>query len=260
MRLCVVHINAEKGSQAYTALIDGIFAKAKRDETTIEHRYTRLRRAPDTVFAYPYFLNSVDVVEEIARAGEEGFDGAMVACSGDPGILVARSVTDIPVVGPFEAAIHLAASYGQLVGVVTVEDRAWADTCKTLVATNGLSGRCAGVRRIETPSLEAFTIGFQDPARIAADIESRSRELVDDGANVIILGSAGLSCIASAAGLVEVPGTGVPIFDVLTIGLKTLEMRVDLSERMGLPVTSRTGVTQRLPAEDKARVRALFDN
>lgn len=260
MRLCVVHINAERGSQAYTELIDGIFAKTKREDTAITHRFTRLRRASDTVFAYPYFLNTVDVVEQLASASREGFDGAMVACSGDPGVTVARSLAEIPIVGPFEASIHLAASYGRQVGVVTVADRVWADTCKSLVVANGLGGSCAGVRSIETPSFEAFTSGFQDPATVAEDILERSRELVADGANAIILGSAGLSCIASAAGLAEIPEAGVPIFDVLTVGLKTLEMRVDLSQRLGTPVTSRTGQTELLAAEDVDRVRALFQD
>ena len=122
MRLCVIHINAESGSGPYTEQIDAIFRKIKRPDTELVHRYTRLKRASDTIFAYPYLLNKLDVIHHFADADREGFDGAMVACSGDPGVAEARSLTSLPVVGPFEAALHLACGYAYKFGVVTVEE------------------------------------------------------------------------------------------------------------------------------------------
>lgn len=259
MKLCVIHINAEAGSGPYTEQIDAIFQRIKRPDTTLVHRYPRLKRASDTIFQYPYLLNKLDVIHHFIDADREGFDGAMVACSGDPGVAEARSLTDIPIVGPLEASLHLACGYAYKFGVVTVEDRAWAEVCEMLVASNGLIGRCAGVQRIDIPSHEAFTIGFAGGAQtVAAEIEKQARVLVDKGASAIILGSAGLSCIASHAGLTQIPGLGVPVFDVLSIGLKTLEMRVDLTVKHGLPVTSRTGYMERFSAEDTDRVRKLF--
>lgn len=259
MKLCVIHINAEKGSEPYTAQIDAIFNKIKRSDTTITHRYARLKRASDTIFQYPYFLNSLDVIHHFVAADREQFDGAMVACSGDPGVSVARSLASIPIVGPFEAALHLACGYAYKFGVVTVQDRAWLDACEMLVVSNGLRERCAGIRRIDISSQEAFTKGFSDGAAfVAAEIEKQARLLVDQGASAILLGSAGLSCIASHAGLNQIKDLGVPIFDVLSVGLKTLEMRVDLSQKLGLPVTSRNGYMQHLAANDVDRVRKLF--
>jgi allantoin racemase len=258
MRLCVVHINAEKGSEPYTELIDGIFHRVKRSDTEIVHRWAKLRRASDTVFAYPYMINAVDVVRCIAEASREGFDGAMVACSGDAGISQARTLTDMPVVGPWEATLHLAASYAYKFGVVTVEDRGWSEVCDSLVTSNGLQDRCAGVRRIEIPSAEAFTRGFADPAWVAAEIEVQARRLVEDGAGAIAIGSAGLSCIASAAGLSQLKDVGVPIFDTLCVGLKTLEMRVDLSAALDLPPISRLGYMERLDDASYERVTSLF--
>jgi allantoin racemase len=259
MKLCVIHINAESGSGPYTEQIDAIFQKIKRADTTLVHRYARLKRASDTIFAYPYLLNKLDVIHRFVDADREGFDGAMVACSGDPGVAEARSLASIPIVGPFEAALHLACGYAYKFGVVTVEDRAWSEVCEMLVASNGLLGRCAGVQRIDIPSHEAFTSGFGDgAATVAAEIEKQARVLVDKGASAIVLGSAGLSTIASHAGLNQIPGLGVPIFDVLSVGLKTLEMRVDLTTKLGLPVTSRTGYMEHFAAKDTERIRKLF--
>ncbi|WP_268761357.1 aspartate/glutamate racemase family protein, partial [Frankia sp. AvcI1] len=122
-------------------------------------------------------------------AGRSGVDGAMVACSGDPGITEARTLVDIPVVGPWEATLHLASSYAYRFGVVTVEDRAWAETCHSLIARNGLLDRCVGVERIETPSAKAFTEGFGNPDFVVEDIRRQAGKLVDRGAGAIVIGS-----------------------------------------------------------------------
>jgi allantoin racemase len=249
MKLAVVHINAERGSEPYTEMVSGLFDKVKRPDTEIVHRWAKLKRASDTVFAYPYLLNSVDVIHNLIDASRTGVDGVMVACSGDPGVIEARSAVDVPVVGPWEATLHLAASYAYRFGVVTVEDRAWGETCHSLIAKNGMLNRCVGG--------EAFTKGFFDPAPVVADVERQARKLIDAGAGAIVIGSAGLSTMTAAAGLTAIDGT-VPVFETLSVGLKTLEMRVDLTRGGGLPPTSRLGQTERIADSDADRVRALF--
>src|SRR5690606_10666599 len=97
-------------------------------------------------------------------AAREDFDGAMVACSGDPGVAEARTLSGIPIVGPMEATLHLACSYAYKFGIVTVKENSWAETCDMIVAANGLSSRYAGVERIGIPSTEAFATGFGDGA------------------------------------------------------------------------------------------------
>lgn len=258
MKLCIIHINAEKGSEPYTKLIDGIFEKIKEQRTELTHRFARLKRASDTIFAYPYTINSLDVVHRFAEASNEGFDGAMVACCGDPGIIQGRSLSKIPVVGPFAATMHMACEYGAKFGVVTVIDRPWLEYTEGLIASNGLQSRCAGVAGIEISSMEAFTKGFAGPEFVAEEIVRQSRKLVENGANSIVIASAGLSCIASVAGLNQIKDLGVPIFDSLSIGLKTLELRVTMTQRTGLPVTSRVGLTEFFKPEDSARVQGLF--
>ncbi|WP_216695254.1 aspartate/glutamate racemase family protein [Dietzia psychralcaliphila] len=258
MKLSVVHINAERGSGPYAELVNEVFNSVKRSDTEIEHRFAKLKRATDTVFGYPYMLNAVDVVNNIVDEGRAGADGIMVACSGDPGIIEARTLVDVPVVGPWEASLHLAAMYGYRFGVVTVADQAWVETCHSLVVKSGLINKCVGVQPISIPSAEAFTEGFTNPDRVVAEIDRQARKLVDQGASAIVIGSAGLSTIASAGGLKKLAGLDVPVFDTLVVGLKTLEMRVDLTQRGGLPPTSRSGYTTRLPDADTDRVRQLF--
>jgi len=260
VKISIVHVNCEELSGPYTRLIESNFNRAKRDDTVLEHRYVRrLKRASDTVFAFPILLNKVDVVEQFIAAGRGGADGAMVACSGDPGVAEARTLLPVPVVGPMEAALHLACTYGYKVGIVTVADRSWAEYCEMMANAYGLGTRLAGVRRIKIPSMEAFTIGFQNPEVVAKAVAETASELVDDGADAIVIGSAGLSVMSSAAGLVRTPETGAPIFDCLTVGLKMTELRVDLTKKFGLPEASRVGYGESLPDKDIGRLTTLFD-
>lgn len=260
MKLTVIHVNAEKYSGLYSELIDANFRRVKADTTELRHLYVqRLRRATDTVFAYPTLLNKLDVLEQVVMAREEGADAVLVACSGDPGVAEARTLLDVPVVGPMEAALHLAATYGRKVGIVTVQDRTWVEYCEALTDASGLAGRLAGVRSISIPSSQAFTEGFTQPQSIATEVAAQARKLVEEnGANAIVIGSAGLSVMASSAGLAAVPEMDVPIFDCLSAGLKVAELRAELQRCLGVPAYSRVGWGERLPDSDIARLRKLF--
>lgn len=261
MKIAIVHVNAEKYSGLYTELIDTNFARVKADGTEIVHKYVRhLKRATDTVFAYPTLLNKVDVTKEIDAAAAEGADAVMVACSGDPGVAEGRTMVSIPVVGPMEAALHLACTYGHKVGIVTVADRSWSEYCEMMVANYGLSSRFAGVRRIQTLSADAFTKGFSQPEEMAKEIHANAKALVEAGANSIVIGSAGLSVMATSAGLSVVAEYGAPIFDCLSVGLKTAELKAELHRKLRIPEYSRTGWGERIAAGDVGRLRKLFSS
>lgn len=260
MKIAVIHVNAEKYSGLYTELISRNFQRIKAESTELQHLYVRrLRRATDTVFAYPTLLNKLDVVEQALVARDAGADAVLVACSGDPGVAEARTLLDIPVIGPMEAALHVAMTYGRKLGIVTVQDRTWVEYCEALTDACGLRDRLVGVRPIETPSMTVFTQGFSQPDIVAAEIDAQARPLVEQGANTIIIGSAGLSVMASAAGLATVTQAEVPIFDCLSVGLKMAELQAQLHQRLGVPSYSRSGWGERLPEADVARLNKLFN-
>ncbi len=259
MKICVVHVNCEELSRDYTKLIDANFERVKRPDTQIVHKYVaRLRRAADTVFAFPIILNKIDVVQRAVEAEAEGCDAVMVACSGDPGVIEARTLIDIPMVGPMEATLHLAAQYGKKIGIVTVQDPSWIEYCETMTETAGLAGRLTGIEKIDIPSAAAFTEGFVNPAPVMDSVVAAARRLIDRGANVIVLGSAGLSVMASNSGLAEVPGAGIPIFDTMSVGFKVAEMRADLGKSLGLPPISRIGVFEKTDRKNRERIVKLF--
>ena len=259
MKLCIVHINQEAVSGPYTSLLTENFNRVKRDDTVIEHKYVKcLKRATDTIISYFIQLNRTEIIQCFHTAAREGYDGAMVACSGDPGVAEAQEITNIPIVGPMEAAMFMACMYGPKFGILTVYERRWAEYCEELTVRYGIRSRLSGVQRISVPSGEAFTKGFQDKEWMAKELKEQARKLIEGGANSVVIGSAGLSTIAAAAGCTRLEDCDAPIFDCLSVGLKTLETRVDLGKKLHIPSVSRVGSHELVKEEDIARVNKLF--
>ena len=259
MKICIVNINEESVSGPYTELLTKNFNKVKRDDTELGWKYVkRLKRASDTVMSYFIQLNRTDIIECMYEASQEGYDAIMVACSGDPGIYEASEIIDIPVIGPMEAAMLTSCSYGNKFGILTVEDRRWAEYCEELTVRYGLHSRLSGIERISIPSSDAFTKGFGDLPWIGKELIEKSKKLIEGGANSIVIGSAGLSTMASAAGICKVPDCDAPIFDCLSTGLKMAELRADLHKKLGMPPVSRVGAHELLRPKDISRVRTLF--
>jgi allantoin racemase len=259
MKIGVVHVTTEAASGPYTEMITANLDRAKSEGTEILHRYVgHVRRASDTAIAYPTLLNKVDVAGEMVRLEADGADAVMVACSGDTAVSEARSLLSIPVVGPMEAAMMLACSYGWRFGILTVEDREWASWMDQVVHINGLDARYVGLRRLHTPTPVVFTDGFRDPALVLDDMRARAEELVRNGADAIVLGSAGLSTFASRAGFSKLEDPEVPVFDVISVGLKFAELRAELQQQLGVPPVSRAGWHAQFDQQNRERVNRLF--
>jgi allantoin racemase len=260
MKIGAVHITAETVSETFARLFTANAERVISPGTTVAQYYVpHLRRASDAAFMFPNLLNRVDVIRQMRRAEQDGCDAVTVLCSGDPGVLEGRTVIGIPVVGPMEATLHMALMYGPRVGIVTVADASWAEFERSLVQNYGLSAQLVSIRKIDIDSKTAFTRGFLEPAPIAAEVHAQARKAVEDGADSVVIASAGLSTMASASGLSQVEEVGAPIFDCLMVGLKVAELRASLRTGLGVPEVSRAGLYERFPEGDIERLFKLFE-
>ena len=118
-------------------------------------------------------------------------DAVIIGCFGDPGLGAVREVLDCPVVGPFEAALHLGAQLGARVGVVTILDSV-------------------------VPVLELK----KDPADVASRAAAAGGSLVrDKDADVLVLGCMSLSFLGVAERMAS--GLGVPVINPARCALET---------------------------------------
>jgi len=172
------------------------------------------------------------ILDEIARGEQEGVDGYVIACFGDPGLEAARELAHGPVVGIAEAAMRTAAYLGRSFSVVTTlgrtRGRAW-----DLAETYGTAKACRGVHACEIPVLDLET----SPDARERITQACREALAIDESDVIVLGCAGMADLCAHISV----GIGAPVVDgvaaaVLTVqSLVTLGLRTSTMEEYAAP-------------------------
>lgn len=155
-------------------------------------------------------LAAPDTVARTIEAERDGADAVIIDCMGDPAIRAAREAVRIPVIGPAQASMHVAALIGQRFGVINTSTRVRA-MLENSAALAGLSSKLVSIRSVEIPVLELE----QDIARTQARLIEQAVAAVEtDGAEVIIFGCTGLLGCANAVRLgLQAKGYDVPVID-----------------------------------------------
>lgn len=137
-------------------------------------------------------LAAPQVVIEALKAEHAGIDAVIIDCMGDPGLMPAREAVSIPVVGPGEASLHLAAMMGHRVGCVSV-----LDSVRPMLLAHarayGLAEKLVSVRTIDVPVLEIE----DNLAKLSELLYLEShRMIVQDRVDTIVLGCTGFLGVA----------------------------------------------------------------
>lgn len=150
-------------------------------------------------------------------------DAAIMAAFGDPGLLGARELFDIPIVGMAEAAMVSALMLGRRFAIVTFATALvpWFEDC---VEMHGLTGRCAGVRMLDEPFRSIDDVQEEKEALL---VDLCNRTILSTGADVIILGGAPLAGLAEKV-RERIP---VPVVDQVQAAVKQAEALVSLNPR-----------------------------
>ena len=170
-------------------------------------------------------------LEMLAEAGS-GFDAAIIAAFGDPGLFGARELFSFPIVGLAEAAMLTACMVGRKFAIVTFS-RTLAPWYQECVAMHGLETRCAGIRALD----EAF--------QSISDVQSEKEEVLvrlanaaveQDDADVVILSGAPLAGLADKV-KDRIP---VPVIDPVAAAVRQAETLAVLK-----PLKARAGTFRR---------------
>lgn len=130
------------------------------------------------------------VLTEVARGVEEGADGFVLACFGDPGMDAARELAQgRPVIGIAQAGMHVAALAARGFAVVTTLSRT-AGRAWDLARGYGFGDRCVEVLACEVPVL-----AVDSAADMVADLAKEA--LTHEGVEAIVLGCAGMAEMAA---------------------------------------------------------------
>jgi len=124
---------------------------------------------------------------ELAAAQQDAA-GYVIACFGDPGLYALRDQTRLPVVGIQEAAVMTALTLGQRFGVIAILQKSIPRHLRAFGAM-GVIDRLAGDRALGLGVAELADSERSLNAMIATGKKLRD----DDGANVLIMGCAGMA-------------------------------------------------------------------
>lgn len=137
-------------------------------------------------------------------AAQKDAAGYVIACFGDPGLHALRDQTTLPVVGIQEAAVMTALTLGQRFGVIAILPASIPRHLRAFGAM-GVLDRLAGDR-----ALGLSVADLADPEKsLDAMIDTGKRLRNEDGANVLIMGCAGMAHYRST---LEAE-TGLPVVD-----------------------------------------------
>jgi len=167
---------------------------------------------------------------EVLPGVAAGFDAVIIGCFGDPGLRAARDRLEVPVIGPAQASIHVAAQMGDRFGLLTVVDSV-IPVLHELVGEYGLSNSLAAVRAVDVPVLRLRERRDEVLGRMVTE----GRKCLDDGADALVLG-----CMTM--GFLDVAETlqaelGAPVVNPVLAALHTAEMFLGLLRAKSLTST-----------------------
>jgi allantoin racemase len=157
------------------------------------------------------------------KAEEEGFDAVLIDTVSDSGLRALRSRLSIPVLGPGEAAFHMACMLGKQFSVLTMWPQ-WFPLYEKTLTDYHLWDRCASLRSIDTrPDVTELLAGKEEI--IFAKLKDEAMAAIEeDGADCIVLGSTTMH--QSAAYLAGV--LPVPVINPGLVCYKLCEVMLDL--------------------------------
>ncbi|OSY25062.1 Asp/Glu racemase, partial [Klebsiella pneumoniae] len=151
---------------------------------------------------------------------EQGVDGHVIACFGDPGLLAARELAQGPVIGIAEAAMHMATMVATRFSIVTTLPRTLI-IARHLLHQYGFHQHCAALHAIDLPVL-----ALEDGSGLAQEkVRERCiRALKEDGSGAIVLGCGGMATLAQEL----TRELRVPVIDGVSAAVKMVESLVAL--------------------------------
>lgn len=189
---------------------------------------------------FPYIATRAEaqiggaIALEMLAEHHTGVDAAIIAAFGDPGLLGARELFDLPVVGMAEAAMLTACMLGKRFAIVTFAQALgpWYQEC---VEMHGLTSRLAGIRMLDGSFGNVSDVQEEKEDLL---VQLANAAVVQDEADVVILAGAPLAGLAERVKH-RIP---VPVVDQMAAAVKQAEALISLR------VCKATAGTYRRPA------------
>ena len=216
MKIMVINPNTSKSMTDHLRLE---LERVKRPDTQLT--VVCPTKGPETIeSAYEEVCAIPPTLELVKRANREGYDAVILACFSDPGLEPAKEISRIPVVGIEESTLHMATMLGAKFSILTPKKNRIASK-RSHVHKHGLDYFLASVRSLDLSVAETDENPEKTKKRI---LELSQKAVEEDGAEVIILGCAGMAGYAEE---IE-KKLGAKVLDPSAVALKVAEAMADL--------------------------------
>lgn len=229
---------------SYYDLLMEAYGRFKEPETEIViHDVSTGIQDPELINTFGFReLNDSEIVRTMVAAEREGYDAIAGACYFDSGIRVTRNLLSIPVVGPAEASMHLAAMIGHKLAVITSEP-GFVEEMTHYLVSNGFGAFALDHRPVRGMTMPVTKINENllsgNSGAVIDNFLEVARGCLADGADVIIAGCGVMSPIFTMEGLRDVEGA--PVLDPMIVSLKTAELLARL-QQAGMQVKTARGL------------------
>jgi len=144
--------------------------------------------------SYDEALNIPNILQKVKWAEKDGYDAVILDCFGDPGLDAAREISNIPIIGADQSAIHLASQLAGRFSVISILPEV-EYLIRSLIAKYGLIQNLASIRTIQVPVLE---LGKNPDSTLKKIVEAAQKAVLEDSAYAIVLGCTGMSSLTEA--------------------------------------------------------------
>ncbi|WP_167043658.1 aspartate/glutamate racemase family protein [Salinibacterium sp. ZJ454] len=187
---------------------------------------------PGTHIGYAYLsgLHKEQFVSAALQAQDEGYDAFLIATIPDTGYEEIRTLVDIPVIALGQTSVLAAAQLGDRVGIVNFI-AALEPQLRRNMRNYGLDRLVGPITQVDAAFADVMA-AYADPAPLVAAFQAAAREVIAQGATVIVPGEGPLNVFLAEQGIARVDE--VPVLDCLGTALSVAERRADQYRRTGL--------------------------
>ena len=240
MRLWYQSVTREGAFPNYRAALQRLLDAARDEGTEIEvHGISRQGGTGDQ-YRYLAFLETVEILENVHKAQERGFDAFLIGNLFDPGIREAREIADIPVIGLGETTLQVAQTMGESIGFVSINPK-FEPRLKDNLARCRAAERVIATASMQVPTMADLEAAGRDGGATRALVDrflAAAEQTVAAGAEVVIAAGGVVIALVADAGVFATP-SGAPVLNGIAALVKQGEAAVRLRRLMGGVYTSK---------------------
>lgn len=244
---------------AYNAALRQVIDSVRDAHTEVQIHGISQRGGVGDQYRYLELIETQEVLANVERATQEGFDAFVIGNICDPGLHEAREITDMPVLGLGETSGYFATQMAGNFALVTGSPKHMPKILENF-RRYGHRDKLHSARSMQMIRLVDLDTGFSDPAtgqalidRFLAEVQNAATE----GAEAVVPAVGVLMVLLARAGL-HVSPQGLPIINGVGALIKMAETSVRLRQFMGGVWTSRRCTYQQPPASQLAEIRRHY--